>query len=56
MLIRGDLIWWRRYHFSRASLDDQDEITTRGSIIREACENFSKYLKIPFELRPEQRQ
>ena len=26
-----------------------------GAIICVACENFSKYLKIPLELRPEQR-
>ena len=31
-------------------------ITTRGSIIREACENFSKYLVSLMELRPEQLQ
>ena len=32
-------------------------ITTRGSIIREACENFSKYLFFfLMELRPEQLQ
>ena len=35
---------------------DQDKFTNRGSIIREAWENFSKYLKISLELRPEQRQ
>ena len=34
----------------------QKTITTRGSIIREACANFSKYVVSLIELRPEQPQ
>ena len=44
MLIGRDLIWSFK------------TITTRGSIIREACENVSKYLVSLMELRPEQLQ
>ena len=57
MLIGGDLIWWWCCHSSSTSWYDQDKtITTQGSIICEACDNFSKYLVSLMELRPAQLQ
>ena len=45
--------WWR---FNLVMTLSFKTITTRGTIIREACENFSKYLVSLMELRPEQLQ
>ena len=49
---------WPRFIIlrTRRYMIDQDKFTNRGSIILKACENFSKYLKISSEVRPEQRQ
>ena len=45
--------WWR---FNLVMTLSFRTITTQGSIIHEACENFLKYLVSLMELRPEQLQ